>query len=307
MRVAPKAGKLVVRSAHGIVNTIATAAVMLILLFSAYTMWDSRQLHSVASHTHYARYNPTADEGVSFEQLQAINPDVFAWLSVYGTNIMYPMVQGRNNMQYVSTNVHGRFSLSGAIFLDHRACRSFTDFSSIVYGHHMASNAMFGEIAMFVDRDYFDARPYGMLFFDGKEHGLEFFAFVYTPVTNRDVFRTTPTTKEAKQAHLDMLLEIAVHTRAEVDVTIEDRIVLLSTCSPRSHTGRDILIGRITDNIFENPFLYEPEEIILNIPVIDEFLGVWQQIPQWLRITAGTLAVLLIVLLSIIVWKKKRK
>ena len=41
--------------------------------------------------------NPTDEDTRSFVELQAINPDVFGWLNVYGTNIDYPLLQGEDN------------------------------------------------------------------------------------------------------------------------------------------------------------------------------------------------------------------
>jgi len=37
-------------------------------------------------------------------------------------------------------------------------------------------------------------------------------------------------------------------------VTVNDRIVLLSTCSAESTNGRDILVARITDGAFDDAF-----------------------------------------------------
>ena len=245
MSVEAKIGAILIRAAHELVNTTVLIIILLLFAFGCYAVWDSGQIHNAASSARYEKYNP-ANEG-SFEYLQSINPDVFAWLTVYDTNIDYPMVQGRDNMEYVNTSAEGRHSLSGSIFLDYRNSPHFEDFSSIVYGHYMESRTMFSEIALFSDKGYFDARRYGMLFFDGKEHGLEFFAFVHTDANNSRIFRVNITGPEAQQAYLDLLMEEAVNIRGDVSVTVNDRIILLSTCSPNSTSGRDILIGRITD------------------------------------------------------------
>ncbi|MCG4817374.1 class B sortase, partial [Collinsella aerofaciens] len=79
----------------------------------------------------------TAEGGLSFEQLKELNPEVFGWLTVYGTNIDYPVTQGKDNWKYVNTNALGEYSLSGAIFLDYTNRKDFQDFNSILYGHHM--------------------------------------------------------------------------------------------------------------------------------------------------------------------------
>jgi sortase B len=172
---------------------------------------------------------------------------------VYGTNIDYPVTQGQDNMKYVNTNAEGLYSLSGSIFLDCCNNKDFSDFNNILYGHHMAKKAMFGDIGDFRNQDMFDTHRYGNLYFDGKDHGIEFFTFVHTDAYDNTVF-TAAVQEEDRQAYLDYLVTKAIHER-DIGVTTLDHIILLSTCSSSSTNGRDILIGRITDEVFDDPFI----------------------------------------------------
>ena len=254
MNATAKTGKVVIRAANHIVDLLVLTVILLLLAFGCYAMWDSNQIHNAASSVRYERYKPTIeDDGAGFKHLQTLNPDVIAWLTVYGTNIDYPLVQGRDNIKYVNTNAEGRHSLSGAIFLDYRNNPDFMDFNSILYGHHMENRVMFGEITSFANTDYFNARRYGMLVADGQMYGLEFFAYVHSDANDTRVFRVNITGNEGKQNYLDMLMDMAIITR-DVPVTANDRIVLLSTCSPNSTNGRDILVGRIIDTVPDDPF-----------------------------------------------------
>ena len=308
MSAAAKVGRKTIRIANGLVNAFVLIVILLLLSFSCYAIWDSGQIHSAASAANYEIYKPTSEnETASFADLQAINSDVFAWLTVYGTNIDYPMVQGQNNMKYVNTDARGRHSLSGAIFLDYRCSPNFSDFSSIVYGHHMENQVMFGEIAQFSNRNYFEARKYGTLYFDGKEHGLEFFAFVHADAYDFDVFRVGITEPNEQQDYLDLLMQMAAHTRPNVTVTINDRIILLSTCSPNSTNGRDILIAKITDTINPDPFEAEERSYSRTIPTIDELSGIWTRIPQWMKIGMAVTLFLLITLTVILTHAKQRR
>ena len=232
-------------------NYIVLMIIMLLAAFAGYALWDSSQIHRAADKSNYAAYKPTAEnQGKSFKELQTINPEVFAWLSVYGTNIDYPVTQGQDNMKYVNTNAEGLYSLSGSIFLDCNNRNDFSDFNSILYGHHMAKKVMFGEIESFSVRSVFDSHKYGNLYYDGKDHGIEFFAFLHTDAYDSAVF--TPAVQgEQRIKYLDGLLEKAMYTR-DIGVNAEDRIVLLSTCSSNSTNGRDILVGRITSATFQH-------------------------------------------------------
>ena len=253
---AEKAGRRTIKAISEVVNFTVLLVIVLLLAYAGYSLWDSKQIYRSAEKSNYAVYKPTVEnEGKSFRELQLINADVIAWLSVYGTNIDYPVTQGEDNQKYINLNAEGQYSLSGSLFLDSGNHRDFMDFNSIVYGHHMEKKAMFGEIGNFAEKTMFDAHRYGNLYVDGKDYGIEFFAFMHADAYDSKVF--SPNIEgEARKEYLDGLFEKAIHKRA-VRVSADDRIVLLSTCSSSSTNGRDILLGKITDVTFADPFFTE--------------------------------------------------
>ncbi|MCL2013351.1 MAG: class B sortase [Oscillospiraceae bacterium] len=251
---AEEAGRKTIQVMNSTVNITVLTIIMLLIAFAGYALWDSEQINSAADKFHYEIYKPTVEnEGKSFQELQALNPDVAAWLHVYGTNIDYPITQGRDNIKYVNTNAEGLYSLSGAIFLDYHNSKDFSDFNSILYGHHMDKKTMFGEIGDFAKKSMFDSHGYARLYFNKEDHGIEFFAFIHTSAYDDAVF--TPNVQgNRKQEYLDDLLANAIYKK-DIGVTTEDRIILLTTCSSSSTNGRDVLVGRISDKTYINPFL----------------------------------------------------
>ena len=326
-----KSGKRVIGLVSGAVNMAVLAAILLLLSFSCYAIWDSERVHEGARSAHYEIYKPTVEnESMSFMELQEINPDVFGWLTIYGTHIDYPLVQGEDNWKYVNANALGKYSFSGALFLDSNCSRDFSGFNSIIYGHHMEKQTMFGEIGLFAEKFYFDTRRYGMLYFEGREHGLEFFAFLHTDAYDGSVFRLVGAGLDERQQYLDRmmgmalslmqtddsddidlhwsgarmderrqyldkLLGIAYHIRPEVEVNLDEHIVLLSTCSNISTNGRDILIGIITDELFEDTF--HTEIIGRSVLTVDALLGLWAQTPLGMKIFVIALVLLLLALI----------
>jgi sortase B len=91
------------------------------------------------------------------------------------------------------------------------------------------------------------------LYFSGKDHGLEFFAYIETQAYDRAIFNAAILGEEKKQGYLEMLLDKALHKR-DIGVTIDDKIVLLTTCSSEDTNARDVVIARITDQVFSDPF-----------------------------------------------------
>ena len=240
-----------------IIDSIVSNALLVIVValtaFAFYAFWDSNQAYSAADKSKYEAYKPTVENGgKTFKELQAVNPEVIAWLEVYGTNIDYPVTQGEDNMKYVNTNAECVYSLSGAIFLDAGNSGDFSDFNNILHGHHMEKNKMFGEIDGFSDEGVFDSHRYGNLYYGGRDHGIEFFAYVQADAYDGSVY-SPGLNEEEREAYLKNLTGKALCSR-DVKVTGSDRIVLLSTCSTDSTNGRDILVGKITGEVFDDPF-----------------------------------------------------
>ena len=219
----------------------------LALLFGGYSLWDSNLVYQEADAAEYAVFRPE-EEGPGFAELRRANPEVIAWLTVNDTPIDYPVTQADDNDKYINTNAKGEYALSGSIFLDHRNSPHFDDFNSIIYGHHMEKKRMFGALSDFSDQEYFDSHPYGGLYFDGKDHGLEFFAIVLTDAYDGALFSPVGTGGEARQAYLDRILARAVCAR-ELSVDTEDRIIVLSTCTSAITNGRYMLFGKLTDEL----------------------------------------------------------
>jgi len=227
---------------------------LLLFLFGGYSLWDSNHIYKAADSSVYSMYKPTYEKTISFEEMQKNNKDIFGWLTVYGTNIDYPLVQGEKNSTYLNRDIKGNYSVSGSLFLDYRNSPHFTDFNSVIYGHHMDKNVMFGEIEYFANKTVFDEHQYGNLYYDEKDHGIEFFAFLETDAYDTSVY-AVPVQETLSQQYLDNLIKKAKNTR-EIGVTGDDKIILLSTCTAESTNGRHILIGRISDETYANAFEY---------------------------------------------------
>ena len=237
--------RAVIKGIDSVIGFLVLVAILFVLAFAGYALWDSEQIHSQADKSVYTAYKPTAEnEGKTFQQLKQLNDEVIAWLTVNDTNIDYPITQAGDNMKYVNTNAEGRYSLSGSVFLDYRNDSGFSDFNSIIYGHNMDKKTMFGEVGYFGDEKYFSTHKYGNLYFEDTDHTIEFFAFIHTDAYNSSIFWPN-VPEDMRQEYLNRLLDEAQHVR-NIGVTTDDRLVLLATCSPDSTNGRDILVGRIT-------------------------------------------------------------
>lgn len=91
---------------------------------------------------------------VDFAPLQAINPDIVAWLRIPGV-LEYPVVRGEDNSYYLNHTVQKTYNIAGSIFLDYRNERDFSDSKNIIYGHNMKDGSMFHVLRNYQDIDFF--------------------------------------------------------------------------------------------------------------------------------------------------------
>lgn len=241
----------IIRIFDKVITVIFVLFLLSLLVFGSYSIWDSEQIYAVGKSSQYEIYKPSAENQMSFEELQAINDDVIGWLNVYDTKIDYPLLQAKDNQKYLNTNAEGNYSMAGSIFLDYRNASDFTDFNTIIYGHHMEQSAMFGDLEKFFDEAFFDSHPYGNIYFNEEDHGIEFFAFMQIDAFDSEIF-STPVIGQSKETYLSAIYNRAMYTR-NLDISTDDQLILLSTCTANKTNGRHLLIGRIVDDVFPAP------------------------------------------------------
>lgn len=291
-------GKAVVALLDAAVDRVVLIFLILLLSLGLYCLYDSSQVYSSADAAQYSAFKPVADDSPNFTELRAMNPEVVGWLNVNDTPIDYPVVQGSDNQKYLNTTVEGEYRLSGSIFLDCQNSPAFTDFNSIVYGHHMEQEKMFGCLSDFGDEGYFDAHPFGGMFIRDdwshaddtasgfRSYGVEFFAVILTNAYDYELY--TPAVEAAeRQAYLNHIYDIALHTR-QMEVGPDDRLVLLSTCTTEITNGRYLLVGKLTDTLHPQTFPPKVDIIGAGVDTLTRFPGIlfWFVAILALRVTA---------------------
>ena len=183
---------------------------------------------------------PTMEPTVDFEALSQINPDVVAWLTIEGTNVNYPVVQGEDNAYYLNHQFDKRRNTAGCLFLDAANSAGFTDPNSIIYGHYMNSGAMFANIARYKQQSFYDEHPTGMLITPDSCRTIRFFSGYVSDVEgsawNRDF------SPEEYSLWLEELVEKSCFSSDTVPAP-QDQVVTLSTCSYEFQNARFVLHG----------------------------------------------------------------
>ena len=233
------------RFGNKVISVIASLLVLVLVLYGSYSIYNNWQIYRGAYLSNdLADLKPTEENGLSFEELKKINQDVVGWITVDGTKIDYPFVQGKDNMEYVNKDIYNRFSLSGTVFMDCRNTRDLSDHYNLLYGHHMRLSAMFGDIEKFESADFLDKNHTGTLVTDKAAYDIEFYAFVTCDATDETYFTAGPMSGEDFCKKLDSIKHEATAYR-EIGVNENDQIIALSTCAEADTNGRMILFGKL--------------------------------------------------------------
>ena len=237
-------GGIIARFGNRIITGIAIVLVFTMMIYGCYSIYNSWQIFQGAYlNNDIAKLKPT-ENNLSLEELQKINSDVIGWITIDDTNIDYPFVQGKDNMEYINKDIYGDFALSGSIFMDYRNSKDISDHYHLLYGHHMSYSAMFGDIEEFNDDDFLNKHHSGILITEGKKFKIELFAFVICFATDEKYFDVRPMNQTEFCAKLDEIKKDA-KTYRSIKLNGNDQIIALSTCFDTHTNGRMILFGKL--------------------------------------------------------------
>ena len=167
---------------------------------------------------------------VDFDELKGINKDVKGWIQVKGTNINYPFVQTDNNSYYLTHSFDRSNNSSGWIFLDYRNKLSRNDRNTILYGHGRVNQIMFGSLKNILTNGWLNnPSNYVVKLSTEYDNTLWQVFSVYRIPTTSDYIQTDFRSDEEYYSFLKMLLNRSSHN-FNTEVTLEDRILTLSTC-----------------------------------------------------------------------------
>ncbi len=243
-----------VRLINSLISAAEIVIILVVLLFAAFALWDNQQVYqrADAARDELLSFKPDQEEdsAPSFEELQAVNPDVCAWLTMDGTRIDYPVLQGEDNFEYLSLDVYGEFSLAGSIYLDSRNDRDFCDAYSLLHGHHLDQGRMFGDLDLYKQQEFFEENTTGILLVPGGYYSLDVMAYLLVESTDDVIFAPQYWTEDAADV-LEYCRENAVYMNEPVFERAQEegaQLLCLATCSTETTEARTIVICVMTWN-----------------------------------------------------------
>lgn len=197
----------------------------------------------------------TEEEEVELEVLEEYqtlynkNKKLIGWLKIDDTIIDYPVMQTVNNEYYLDHNFNQEYDKNGSLFLD-KACdvvRRNTNL--IIYGHHMKSGKMFGNLNSYSNEEY--GKKHALIQFDTiYEKGTYEVMYVFrSRIYNEDevVFKYYQFLDAASEAEFNSnMQEMAALSLYDTGVTARygDELLTLSTCDSSETDGRFVVVAK---------------------------------------------------------------
>lgn len=177
------------------------------------------------------------EKNLDWDVLRETNKDIYAWIYIPETNVDYPVLQSETDDEYyLMHNLDGSYGYPGCIFTQLLNSKDFTDYNTVLYGHNMKNGTMFRTLHYYQNEEFFYNNPYIYIYTENGVLVYEIFA-AYNAGDEHILNTYDLRTEEGFASYLDTVKEGAYlggYIRADVEVTVANHIITLSTCTDQS-------------------------------------------------------------------------
>lgn len=170
---------------------------------------------------------------IDWAALQEENADIYAWITVPGTVIDYPVLQHSEELDYyLNHNLDGSSGYPGCIYTQMMNSKEWDDPQTVLYGHNMKNGTMFAGLHQYEDSLFFEENPYVYIYSEDCVRVYRIFAaYEFSSAHLLLTFDTkNPETFEAYLGGIFQRDGLGDNFNRELEVTAEDKILTLSTC-----------------------------------------------------------------------------
>ena len=211
----------------------AVSAYKLYGIFSEYNKGDKeyQKIQDLVINTE--KKDDTKEEtfSVDFEKLLEMNSDVVGWIRFdEPSEINYPVVQGRDNEEYLKRTFEANTNKLGTLFVDVNNPGDFSGRNTFIYGHNMKNGSMFAQLLKYKNDSFYKEHPYFYIYTpDGKVRTYEIFSSGVVKDTS-DSYIMDYADDAAFQTYIDYIKQQSAYPTS-AEVTTASKIVSLSTCT----------------------------------------------------------------------------
>ena len=201
------------------------------------------------------RDESAADSHVDIGELKKTNDDIFGWLYIPDTEIDYPLLQNGDGDDsfYKDHNMLKESDPKGALYIEAANLTNMCDFNEIIHGSNPGDGTMFAGLSNFLDRAYFEERPYIYIYLE--DNALIYYTFAaYTRNNNRILEEYDFTNAYGCQDFLDEIyssrnMNKIIRNGWENAVTPKNFIITLTTQDPADPSKQIVLVGCLVGDV----------------------------------------------------------
>ena len=184
------------------------------------------------------------------KKLQEENADIVGWLEIEGTDINYPVLQGKDDEYYMTHNYKKEYSRNGSIFLSKDYNWDIPSNNLLIYGHNLNNGTMFQELLKYKDEEFYKEHQiirFTTAFEDVEFEIISVFQSRVYYKSEKNVFRyyyfVNPETEEEYNEFVESAKRVSLY-EIEATANYGDSLITLSTCSYHVKDGRFAVVGK---------------------------------------------------------------
>lgn len=196
---------------------------------------------------------PHLENTVDFTSLQEKNKDIYAWITIPGTQVDYPILQhSSDDAYYLDHTLEGAAGLPGSIYSERVHPKDFSAAHTVLYGHNIKNGTMFGSLHDYEEASFFEEYPYVYIHLPERTLVYQIFAAVRFSDTYLPVYRNYEE-EDGFNAYVEELKNSPGQINREIEVPYEIRLLTLSTCIGNDENHRFLVVAVLAEE-------YEREE-----------------------------------------------
>ena len=195
----------------------------------------------------------TRERMLKVKKLQEQNEDIVGWLEIEGTSVSYPVLQGDDNVFYLTHNYKKEETEKGSIFLNADYDWDIPSNNLVIYGHNLVNGQMFKELLKYSKEEFYKEHPVIRFTTEKKDMNFEVMSAFKSKVfyeNEQDVSRYYEfMNSKSKKEYKNFVKNAKKASIYDTGVTAEygDQLITLITCSYHTDDGRFVLIAREKD------------------------------------------------------------
>ena len=175
------------------------------------------------------------------------NNETVAWILVNGTKVNYPVVKHSDNDFYLEHDFYQRKTANGWIFADYRNNFDYFDNNTIIYGHNLINNTMFGTIPDLLKKSWYNNEINHYIKLSTKNANTLWKIFsVYKIEPTTDYLQTKFNSNTNYEEFLSKIKNRSIYN-FNVELNYTDKIITLSTCDDIG-TKRVVVHAKLIDS-----------------------------------------------------------